>query len=206
MFGHCHTKNEMDNVVEQIKDLLHEADLSVQVYFDADSSPYLLNGREIHLHKTNDWRETYQLSHELLHQVFFVNNRIKRADVMWIEEIVCESFSIFCLLYFELDDIDKWFGYLYPDFYRIFCGVHSVRSVDSIEILNKFLSGYKTLEILQFIHPTVLQILSIIQKDFSQLLSFKKYADFLSGDVLKKDTTNLIADALYVFQLSICGT
>lgn len=48
--------------------------------------------------------------------------------------------------------------------------------------------------------------LSIIQKDFSQLLSFKKYADFLSGDVLKKDTTNLIANALYVFQLSICGT
>ena len=206
MFGHWRTKNEMDNVVEQIKDLLHEADLSVQVYFDADSSPYLLNGREIHLHKTNDWRETYQLSHELLHQVFFVNNRIKRADVMWIEEIVCESFSIFCLLCFELDDIDKWVGYLHPDFYCIFCGVQPVRSVDSIEILNKFLSGYKTLEILQFIHPTVLQILSIIQKDFSQLLSFKKYEDFLSGDVLKKDTTNLIADVLYVFQLSICGT
>ena len=66
-----------------------------------------------------DWNIIYQLSHEMMHLCFAENMGffVGRQQLIWIEEIVCEAYSIYSLKKHAQDETKKWFGYLYDDFY-----------------------------------------------------------------------------------------
>lgn len=46
----------------------------------------------------------YQLSHELCHYVIYLNNHANYNVVNWLEESICEAFSLYCLHYW----MSKW--------------------------------------------------------------------------------------------------
>lgn len=52
----------------------------------------------INLKDDNKWDQLlFQLSHELCHYVIYLNNRGDYHMIKWIEESICEAFSLFCL-------------------------------------------------------------------------------------------------------------
>ncbi len=54
----------------------------------------------IHINLKDDikWNQLlFQLSHELCHYVIYLNNKQDYQIIKWIEESICEAFSLFCL-------------------------------------------------------------------------------------------------------------
>ena len=82
------------------------------------------NDKSIRINKMNNWKEIYQFSHEALHLSFFEHtNGMAPRDVMWIEEILCEAFSLYCVELLCKDEIIDWCGYYKRDFYIRNCKI-----------------------------------------------------------------------------------
>lgn len=132
------------------------------------------------------WNQVYQLSHELLHAAFNEKcHGTNKVKYRWIEEILCEAFSIYCLKQFCRDDYQSWKLYLHPYMYYINenCTTREIISsegINNINSLNEKLLEKKSYETLQFIHPLCLLIVNVIDTNIFwlyDLLDFTKYID-----------------------------
>lgn len=214
-------KNKMNCISKEIKEKLQINAKSIinykEDYDSTKDSPFIkINPRlsQITICFTGKWNDTYQLSHEILHLFFAENNNFNmNADTTWVEEIVCEAFSIYCLSIYENDALydlyinNTWSGMLLSDFYfkaGVLCKKDMIKNI-SLEDLNTKLSIRKSYKILQFIHPTALKVKHIIEEDFNQLLSFSKFPSHSKGLRLTKEYSkcNKIAEIIYNFQESL---
>ena len=132
------------------------------------------------------WNQVYQLSHEFLHAAFNEHCKGKNiSNYCWIEEILCEAFSIHCLKRFCKPEFPYWKLYLRPYMYYLNgnCSTREIVSsegINTIQKLNEKLMNIKSYETRHFIHPLCLLIINIIDNNFSYLidvLDFTKYLD-----------------------------
>lgn len=214
-------KNKMNEISKEIKEKLQMNAKSIINYKENHDStmdsPFIninQNMSKITICFTGKWNDTYQLSHELLHLFFAENNNFNmNTDTTWVEEIVCEAFSIYCLSIYEnanlydLKATSTWFGMWSQDFYLkavALCEKDMIGDI-SLEELNTKLSNHKSNEILHFIHPTVLEVKNIIEEDFDQLLLFSKFPSHSKRFRLTKEYSkcNKIAEIIYNFQESL---
>lgn len=176
-------------------------------YTEENNSPGLFwHGKDVKI-KLIDvhqyWNLIYQASHEMLHLAFLENNNFKNhINTNWVEEIVCEGFSIYCLKCFAREEHLQWFGYLKPDFYLCNGNCKNAAKVSSLKELNMELAGVKSYEIRQLIHPTALEVENIIERNISELTRFLDFHSYTDGMKIKKDyaDANKIANAILKFQ------
>lgn len=192
-------------LISDIKDYLcKELDIKNKIQFEyADLNAPQCSPEigKIQIVRRQNWNEIYQLSHELLHISFYEHNENTLAkDCIWIEEIVCEAYSIMCLERFARDERIQWVGYLYDDFYIRNGNVNNVDTVSSVDELNKKVSGYKEFCIRQFIHPTALRIKSVIECNSKELIEFLDYQKYVEDGRLTLINDNKILQILFDFQ------
>lgn len=195
-------------LISDIEDYLcKELDINYEIqieYADLNVPMCYPDKGKIQIVRRQNWNEIYRLSHEFLHISFYEHNENTFAkECIWIEEIVCEAYSIMCLERFARNERIQWFGYLYNDFYIRNGNVNDVDTVSSIDELNKKVSGYKEFCIRQFIHPTALRIKSVIEGDNKELIKFLDYQKYVEGSRLALINDNKILQILFDFQESI---
>ena len=185
----------------------YNAGIDIYPSINFSTNPFLIT-----IYLMEYWNCIYQVSHELLHLAFYEHKHISKnyntvscINVMWIEEIVCEAFSIFCLEKYAFSQYKYWRGYLNKKFYILNGNIKNQAEINTIEELNQRLKGYKDFESRQFIHPIALQISEIIKSDFNELLYFLNYIDHLEKNRISKDfaTENKIAKTIYSFQTKL---
>lgn len=201
------------NVIDKIKIMLNIKSIlqiSIVDYTAENNSPELSwNGKNVKIKLINVhqyWNLIYQASHEMLHLAFLENNNfINYSDTTWVEEIVCEGFSLYCLKCFAKEEYLQWFGYLKPDFYLSNGNCKNVTKVSSLKELNMKLTGIKSYEIRQFIHPTALEVENIIERNISELTGFLDFQSYTDGLKITKNyaDANRIANAILKFQKSL---
>lgn len=170
-------------------------------YIDSNTPVCCPEIRKVKIVKNQNWNDVYQLSHELLHMSFYEHNgNITLNECMWIEEMVCEAYSIMCLERFSQHERIRWFGYLDNEFYIKNGNVSTADTVSSIEELNEKVSGYKEFGIRQFIHPVALHIKSVIENDINELIDFFNYQKFVKGNRLALTNDNRVLRILFDFQ------
>lgn len=195
-----------------IKDLIcEELKIDRNIYIEEvkdEISPYYDGNKIVLVTTGEDWKTTYQMSHELMHVAFDKYNNPNKLNTIWIEEIVCEAFSLYCLKKYRGRGIDsiKWSGYFKKDFYIKNNNIASPASPKTIEELNDLLSGYKEYDTLQFIHPYVLKIEKIIENDIGALIEFEDLAQFCKTNEITNNTDNEIAKVILKIQTQIEGT
>lgn len=175
---------DINSIKYQIEGLLQLTKQYTIIYEDScENAPYIHN-TTIHIGKCEHWNQIYQLSHELLHAAYSENNS-KIIDYMYIEEILCEAFSIYCLKRFCRDEYVLWKSYLTP--YMYYCNgytksreIISSEGITSIQELNNKLKEYKTYATRQFIHPFVLLLVNYIDFDFNLLRDTFKYTKYIN--------------------------
>lgn len=173
-------------------------------YIDSNTPVCCPEIKKVKIVKKQNWNDVYQLSHELLHMSFYEHNgNSNHNECIWIEEIVCEAYSIMCLERFSQHERIQWFGYLDNEFYIRNGNVSTVDTVSSIEELNEKVSGYKEFGIRQLIHPVALQIKSVIENDINELIDFLNYQKFVNNSKLVLTNSNMVLQILFDFQESI---
>ena len=144
---------------------------------------YLLADRTIHISKTDDWREVHQFAHEVMHLSFAEHtNHIHDPDLIWIEEIVCTAFSIYCIDYLCQLEFRLWKPYLNNNVYSLYFGSNKLRRIQDIAELNKHLDGDKDYDVLNFVHPYVLRIYKAMLKDRTTITEFLNYLLYVKDD------------------------
>ena len=198
-----------NEIVASICKMFGYDDINVEVVFeDALNSPYFDSETNIvHLVKRDGillWNLVYQFSHEYLHYMFQIHSKGQnKDDSRWIEEIVCEAFSIYCLTLYCIEEGRYWHGYLYHNFYILNRNIESCKPIKGLGNLNFALSGYKEMNTRQFIHPVVLRILKIIEMNYKQLLDMLDLTKFVSGNEITGIHDNEIISILSDFQYQI---
>ena len=173
-------------------------------YRDNCGPEILLKERIIHINNTNDWREIYQFAHEVLHLSFWDHTGEGNVwEVNWIEEIVCESFSIYCLCSFADAERINWCGYLFPNFYKIKNRNLVPIKIGSLDQLNQELDGHKSFEILDFIQPYVLCISDLMLCDIENLYNCLNYMVFVENNKIVIDKNVKITKVLHELQYLI---
>lgn len=180
------------------------------VYFDARTKIHLQNYLDdridnnpalfVGLKHPYNWNEVYQLSHELLHAAFYKYNGCMPCEYLWIEEIVCEAFSIYCIEKYCHSEKIYWFGYLSQNYYILNGNVSEPEKIKTIKELNGKLGGFKEYGVRQFIHPYALDIKNIINEDFGQLEEFLNYRKYIQDGKIEIDATNRIAIKIFSLQ------
>ena len=171
--------------IDSICELVQIDKDSFQLIYKREGDPEVdWENRIIYIEETNDWRKIYQFSHEALHLSFFDhNNQIHVPELNWIEEVVCEAFSIYCLTKYADDERINWCGYLWADFYKVNCKVDA-KEIRNLYHLNEELAGHKSYEVLQYIHPYVLDIVNILSWSTNQLHAFLNYTKFTNNNTI----------------------
>lgn len=113
------------------------SDKSLVLHFDKTcETPVFLSNDKIgqnfdciHINLEDDikWNQLlFQLSHELCHYVIYLNNKQDYQIIKWIEESICEAFSLFCLKKWSIEwkilgypSIDKNYGKLMSSYRKI---------------------------------------------------------------------------------------
>ncbi len=191
-------------LIKDIKDYLcKELDINGAIqleYADLNAPCCCPEIRKIQIVRKQNWNDIYQLSHELLHISFYEHNENNFAEeCIWIEEIVCEEYSIMCLERFAGDERIQWFGYLDNDFYIKNGNVNNVEIALSVDELNRMVSGYKEFGVRQFIHPTALRIKSVIESNIKELIEFLDYQKYTDEGRLIPLNDNKILQILFDF-------
>ena len=169
-------------------------------YDDTKNHPYL-DGNVIFINSINDWREIYQFAHEALHFSFFQHtNGTTTEDVAWIEEVVCEAFSIYCVELLCQTERNYWLGYRERDLYIRYCGIKGPKHICNLKHLNEELRGYKSKELLQYIHPCALDIYHIIDSNLKELDRFFNYMQFVKDNKIIRSQDSTITLPLYDLQ------
>lgn len=203
-------RSEIDMIIEEIKKCLcKELNISSDIqmeYIDSNAPVCCPTKQKVQIVRRQDWNDVYQLSHELLHIAFYQHNGNTSLDeFVWVEEILCEAFSIFCLEKFCQDEKRQWFGYLLEDFYIRNGNVDKADYIKSLDELNQKVSGFKEFGVRQFVHPIALRIKNILDKDFSELLNFMNYKKYIGEDHFLVNGDNHILQVLYELQESLKG-
>lgn len=74
-------------------------------FISAEKLNVRFNCIRINLPNDTKWNQTlFQLSHEICHYVIYLYNRDNYHIIKWIEESICEAFSLYCLKYWSI----KW--------------------------------------------------------------------------------------------------
>lgn len=187
------TLEKLNTIKEYIKDELNihsnfEIIFKENIYPSISICPPKITVAIVH---GEDWNIIYQLSHEMMHLCFAENMNffIGSQQFIWVEEIVCEAYSIYSLKKHAQDEMKKWFGYLYDDFY-IRMGIAHEIEIENIKTLNTKLNGYKDYNIRQYIHPLSLEILRIIEHDKKAFSGFWDYSIFFN-DIENHDNNKI---------------
>ena len=188
------------NIKEKISCVLNiDKDIGLN-YVEATSPCYSPYEKTIQIVKSRFWNEVYQLSHELLHAAFYKYNGCMPCEYLWIEEIVCEAFSIYCIEKYCHSEKIYWFGYLLENYYILNGNVSEHEEIKTIKELNEKLGEFKEYGVRQFIHPYALNIKNIINEDFGQLEEFLNYRKYIQDGKIESDATNRIAIKLFSLQ------
>ena len=174
-------------------------DISLE-YVEDKMPSYVPHEKRIQIVKELYWNEVYQLSHELLHAAFYKYNGCMPCEYLWIEEIVCEAFSIYCIEKYCHSEKIYWFGYLSQNYYILNGNVSEPEKIKTIKELNGKLGGFKENGVRQFIHPYALDIKNIINEDFDQLEEFLNYRKYIQDGKIEIDATNRIAIKIFSLQ------
>lgn len=171
-------------IIQDICGLIHLDPNSFEIKYQHNKNPRVYPYRRvIYISQTHNWKEIYQFAHEALHLSFFDhNNQCYTENINWVEEIVCEAFSLYCLINFAKDECRSWYGYMSPGFYIWNCGIKGPKSIHSLKHLNDELLGDKDYEILQYIHPYVLKILQMMRQSIEHLQLFLNYTRFIEDN------------------------
>ena len=100
-------------LISDIEDYLcKELDINYEIqieYADLNVPMCYPDKGKIQIVRRQNWNEIYRLSHELLHISFYEHNENTFAkECIWIEEIVCEAYSIMCLERFARNERIQW--------------------------------------------------------------------------------------------------
>lgn len=197
-------KEYLNKIIELIKnDLKISSNVIVSVKSDGRNPCLHIENHKniIEIIDSDDWNLIYQVSHELMHLCFYENRKFSKQNkqLIFVEEIVCEAYSICNLRKYAMNEYIKWVGYLHEDMYKKCCEAKDIQ-LESIEELNKKLKGYKDFNTRQYIHPLALKILHIIENERKEFEDFWRYEIYF--DVTNKKSNNKIYLEIREFLMS----
>ena len=189
-------------LITQICDLIDLDKESFQIELRPGFNPECdLINRIIYISVKDGWRSIYQFSHEALHLSFFDhNNHFISDDFLWIEEIVCEAFSIYCLEQFVVNEKKDWKYLLYEECYILISKIQAPKTIQSLQHLNNELIGDKDESTLQYIHEYVLHLYMMMISDIEHLQSFLDFVKYTSGGRIMQETRHVLARPLIDLQ------